>query len=183
MDLISGQNTIPTSYLCNLIYIIIYFSDLKSDRKRHNFDTSTTLQHAYNALELISVDGDKGTATVTINKSELKSDYESFLADDSDSIEIYYCPNCGKRLHKNNNLKLNSDAKCKHEKCPYCQGEHLPLLEIDDIDGNSESYNATTTITPSSELKTVLFEEYSNFDDEDDKIKIHYCPICGRHLN
>ena len=80
-------------------------------------------------LELISVDGDKGTATVTINKSELRSDYESFLTDDSDSIEIYYCPECGKRLHKNTNLKLNSDIK--NEKCPYCQGEHLPLLEVD----------------------------------------------------
>ena len=126
-------------------------------------------------LELISVDGDKGTATVTINKSELRSDYESFLTDDSDSIEIYYCPECGKRLHKNTNLKLNSDIK--NEKCPYCQGEHLPLLEVD------ESYNATTTITTSSELKTVLFEEYSDFGDEDDSIKVHYCPICGRHLN
>lgn len=132
-------------------------------------------------LELISVDGDKGTATVTINKSELRSDYESFLTDDSDSIEIYYCPECGKRLHKNTNLKLNSDIK--NEKCPYCQGEHLPLLEVDGIDGNGESYNATTTITTSSELKTVLFEEYSDFGDEDDSIKVHYCPICGHHLN
>ena len=48
---------------------------------------------------------------------------------------------------------------------------------------NGKSYNATTMITNSSELKTVLFEEYSDFDDEDDKIKIHYCPICGRQLN
>lgn len=70
----------------------------------------------------------------------------------------------------------------KQQQCPYCHHEtgrkHNILLNYNFLTSDDNYVEATVDINDQSMLLTV--GDY--YADNDDEIKINYCPICGRKL-
>ena len=135
------------------------------------------------------------------------SDYREIIAEEQGVEQYCHCQSCGSKAELNENsegtlwykctecgwfgLKYSEVVEQTKEKCEYCEfgntfsGYGISLISKPYISvgiAKQDIGNDYFLITNEYEELSNMHGLYSNSPNRSDKVKINYCPMCGRKL-